>query len=158
MSSGEREARARSAADKALERAESLRREKRCDEGIALLSDALKYGVRRAQIYYRLGNLYYDCGNLEHAERAYRGAIEHDAQHINAHHNLGVVYRRQGRIDESLRMRRKASALARDHPERLTINPKQARYLKRYAVTWFAIGAALVGIAALILFFVSWLT
>jgi len=97
----------------ALERSDQLRRESHYDQAISLLLDALQYGVDKAQVYYHLGNTYYDAGKLEHAEYVYRKAITLDPLHINAHHNLGVVYRRQNRIAESIKMRRRANKLAR---------------------------------------------
>lgn len=117
----------------ALQRAEALRKEKRYEEGIALLSNVLKHGIEQAQIYFRLGNIYYDAKKYEHAEYAYRRAIDYDALHVNAHYNLGVVYRKLGRIDESLKMRRQANDLARRHPERVKVQPEQLDNLRRFA-------------------------
>lgn len=117
----------------ALERAEKLRREKRCEEGVDLLIEALKYGAEKAQIYFRLGNLYFDAGKLEHAEYAYRKAIDLDPKHINAHYNLGAVYKKQGRISESVKMRKLANTLARRHPERLQLSPEQIKRARSFA-------------------------
>ncbi|MFS8572235.1 MAG: tetratricopeptide repeat protein [Clostridia bacterium] len=72
------------------------------------LIDALKYKVDADQIYYRLGNLYFDAGDLGRAEYAYRRAIEFNPRHVNAHHNLAVVYKKTGRVEESVRMQKKA--------------------------------------------------
>jgi len=139
----------RAEVERALERAEQLRRERRYDEGITLLTQALQYGIEQAQIYYRMGNIYYDAKKYEQAEYAYRRAIDHDPLHINAHYNLGVVYRKQGRIEESLKMRRKASALARRHPERLKVSPQQIEQVRRFARRMLFAG--LIVIAAIIL-------
>jgi len=117
----------------ALEQAEKLRREKRYDEGIDLLIEALKYGVEKAKIYFRLGNLYFDAGKLEHAEYAYRKAIDLDPKHISAHYNLGVVYKKQGRISESVQMRKLANTLARRYPERLALSPEQVKRARSFA-------------------------
>ncbi len=123
----------RAEVETALQRAEALRKEKRYDEGIAVLLDVLKHGMEQAQIHYRLGNIYYDAKKYEHAEYAYRRAIDYDALHVNAHYNLGVVYRKLGRIDEALKMRRKANDLARRHPERVKVQPEQLDHLRRFA-------------------------
>jgi tetratricopeptide (TPR) repeat protein len=136
--------------ESAIQRAEALRQEKRYDEGIALLSDALRYGMEQAQLYYRLGNLYYDAKRYEHAEYAYRRAIDYDALHVNAHYNLGVVYRKQGRIDESLKMRRKANELARRHPERVKVSPEQVTHVRRLARRMFLGGLLLIAVILLL--------
>lgn len=138
--------------EQALARAEALRREGRYAEGIALLQDALRSPVekaQRAQIYFRMGNLYFDAGRIEDAEQAYLKAIAHDPLHISAHHNLGVVYRRQGRIAESIKMRKKANALARRHPERLKLAPHEIQRARRFARAWLLGG--LIALALLLL-------
>lgn len=134
----------------ALKRAEQLRQEKHYDEGIALLSDALRHGLEQAQIHYRLGNIYHDAKKYEHAEHAYRQAIDHDPLHVNAHYNLGVVYRKQGRIDESLKMRRKANDVARRHPERMKVKPEQVQSVRRFARRMFIGGLILIGVIVLL--------
>ncbi|MBI3461374.1 tetratricopeptide repeat protein [Candidatus Acetothermia bacterium] len=138
----------------ALQRAEELRREKRYDQGIDLLVDALQYGVDKAQIYYRLGNLYFDAKKVDHAEYAYRKTIEIEPNHVNAHHNLSVVFRQQGKISESVKFRKKASSLARRHPEQLQMSPEQVQHARGYARKWIIVGGVAIGIIliALILF------
>lgn len=116
-----------------LEQSERLRQEKRYQEGIDLLIEALKYGTNKAQIYFRLGNIYYDAGDFSHAEYAYRKAIDHDPHHVNAHHNLAVVYKKQGRIAESIKMRKRASSLARQHPDKVQLNKEQVKQIRSYA-------------------------
>lgn len=135
--------------ERALARAEELRQAKRFDEGIAVLNEALRYGVDQAQIYYRLGNIYYDAGKYEQAEYAYRQAITHDPLHINAHYNLGVVYRKMGRMAESIQMRKKANALARRHPERVKLSQDDVKRLRRFARNWLI--GSLVFLALLLL-------
>lgn len=139
-----------------LERSEQLRRKGHYDQAISLLLDALQHGVDKTQIYYRLGNIYYDAGKLEHAEYVYRKVITLDPLHINAHHNLGVVYRRQKRIAESIKMRRRANKLARQHPERIKLNPQQVRYARRYARRMLFWGLMLT--AAFVLAVFLWLS
>jgi tetratricopeptide (TPR) repeat protein len=145
----------RAEVERALERAEELRRERRYEEGIALLAQVLQHGIEQAQIYYRLGNIYYDAKKYEHAEYAYRRAIDHDPLHINAHYNLGVVYRRQGRIEESLKMRRKANALARQHPERVKVRPEQIEHVRRFARRMLFTGLIVIAVIVLLLWLAS---
>ncbi len=141
----------RSRVETALEKAEQLRQEGNYDEGIVLLIDALQYGIDKAQIYYRLGNLYYDAGKLDHAKYAYRKVMTLDPLHINAHHNLGVVYRRQRRIAESIKMRRLANKLARQHPERLQLHPEQIHRARHYARRLLLFGLLMLGVFVLAL-------
>lgn len=101
----------------ALAQAEELRRAGRHEEGISLLLDALRYGVHRAQILFRLGNLYFERGDLARAEHAYRRATEEAPYYASAHHNLGVVYRRQGKISQSVRLLKKARWLEVRYPQ-----------------------------------------
>ena len=138
----------------ALRKSEELRREKRYDQGIDLLVDALQYGVDKAQIYYRLGNIYFDAKKVDHAEYAFRKAIEIEPNHVNAHHNLSVVFRQQGKVSESVKFRKKASSLARRHPEQLQMSPEQIQHARGYARKWMIAGVVVAGIilVALILF------
>jgi tetratricopeptide (TPR) repeat protein len=98
--------------EKALEQANIYRKEKRFQKGIDLLLDALRYQVEEDQIYYRLGNIYYNAGDLDQAEYAYQRAIEKNKEHANAHHNLSVVYKRKGKTSEFVKMKKKATKLA----------------------------------------------
>jgi tetratricopeptide (TPR) repeat protein len=98
--------------EKAIEKAKIHRKQKRFQKGIDLLGEALRYQVKEDEIYYRLGNIYYDTGDLDQAEYAYQCAIEKNKEHANAHHNLSVVYKRKGRIWEFVKMKRKATKLA----------------------------------------------
>lgn len=117
----------------ALAQAEDLRRANRPAEGIALLLDALRYGEAKAQVLFRLGNLYYEQGDLPRAEHAYRRATEEDPRHASAHHNLGVVYRRQGKIGQSVRMLKKARRLELQYPRRVELSPDDKRRARRWA-------------------------
>jgi tetratricopeptide (TPR) repeat protein len=134
-----------------LRQAEQLRQERQHEKGIDLLLEALQYGVDKAQIYYRLGNIYFDVNKIDHAEYAYRKAIEIEPNHVNAHHNLSVVFRKQGKISESVKFRKKASSLARRHPEQLRMDPEQAQQARRYARRWLIWGAVILGIVILLL-------
>lgn len=108
---------------KALEAAEMARREERYDDGIAILLDVLEYRSQRDMVYYRLGNLYYDAGDLVRAEYVYRRALEENPHHVNAHYNMAAVYKQTGRLVESVRLRKRAV--------RLEATGKVGRYLVR---------------------------
>ncbi|RLE31134.1 hypothetical protein DRJ54_01170 [Candidatus Acetothermia bacterium] len=141
----------REVCQRVLARAEELRREGRPQEGIPLLVEALKYGVEKAQLYFRLGNLYYDAGDLARAESAYKRAIEEDPKHISAHHNLGVVYRKQGKISQAVKMLKKARRLELRYPRRVELNPEQKSFLKKLALPMLTVPVlALLGILLLI--------
>lgn len=101
---------------KAIKKAKIHRKKKRFQKGIDLLVDALRYQVKEDEIYYRLGNIYYDAGDLDRAETAYQRAIEKNKEHVNAHHNLSVIYKRKGKIWEFVRIKKKATKLALKSP------------------------------------------
>ncbi len=131
----------------ALARAEELRRAGRAKDGIPLLLEALRYGEERAQVFFRLGVLFFELGDLSRAEHAFRRATEEDPRHASAHHNLGVVYRRQGKIAQSVKMLKKAQWLEVRYPRRADPAgvPKGSR--RRWA--WGA-GLLLLPLAALL--------
>ncbi len=139
----------------ALARAEELRRAKRYGEGIELLIEALKYGVEKPAIYFRLGNIYFDAGDLSRAEYAYKRAIEEDPRHALAHHNLGVVYRRQRKIGLSVKMLKKARRLELLHPRAADLSPEEKRALLRMGLYTAAVILALLVGFFLLLYLVS---
>lgn len=141
--------------EQVLAQAERLRRERRHKEGIDLLVDVLRYGVLRSQVYFRLGNLYFDAGDLSRAEYAYQRAIQEEPHHASAHHNLGVVYRRQGRIDQSVRMLKRARRLEVRHPPQANLSEEQKRAAKRLALPMMAVPLLIVGLIVLIVYLVS---
>lgn len=129
--------------DHALDRAEALRQAGAYDEGIRLLNDALARDVDHAAIYFRLGNLYIDQGDLDRAERAYRRVLELDPNHSRAKNNLAVVYKRQGRIHLFVRTYKEAQRMAFRLPGR--------KGSRRGALGWVQThgSAMLLGLAAL---------
>jgi len=139
--------------ERALEEAERLRRAGRYREGIELLIEALQYGLEKAKIYFRLGNLYFDAGDLERAEYSYKRAIEHDPKHVNAHHNLSVVYRRQGRIGEYVKMHKRALKLAAHRP--VELSEEGVRRARRLALKLFLFGMGFLALLALVIFLLS---
>jgi tetratricopeptide (TPR) repeat protein len=148
----------RARVEEALRVGEELRKSKEYDKGIDILVEALQYGVEKTKIYFRLGNIYFDAGKLEHAEYAYRRAIDLDPNHINAHHNLSVVLRKQGKLSEAIRMRRTAERLALRYPKRAQLTPEQVEHARRLARRWLigvgiAVGIVIVGLIVLNLLF-----
>jgi len=144
----------RARVEEALRQGEELRKAKEYDKGIDILVEALQYGVEKARIYFRLGNIYFDAGKLEHAEYAYRRAIDFDPNHVNAHHNLSVVLRKQGKLSEAIRMRRLAERLALENPQRVQLTPEQIEQARRFARRWLigvgiALGILIIALIAL---------
>ena len=151
MTEGER----RRICDRALAQAEEFRRAGRHQEGIALLVDVLRYGVNKAQVYFRLGNLYFDSGDLSRAEYAYKRAIEEDPKHASAHHNLGVVYRRQGKISQSVKMLKKARKLEIRYPRQMQLSPEQKKLARRMALPMLAVPVLILTAILLVAYLVS---
>jgi tetratricopeptide (TPR) repeat protein len=145
----------RARVEEALRQGEELRKAKEYDKGIDILVEALQYGVEKAKIYFRLGNIYFDAGKLEHAEYAYRRAIDLDPHHINAHHNLSVVLRKQGKFSEAIRMRRLAERLAWQNPQRVQLTPEQIEQARRFARRWMIGVGIVVGILIIALIALS---
>lgn len=145
------EAERRARVTEALERGEELRKAKEHDQGIDLLVEALQYGLEKAKIYFRLGNIYFDAGKLDHAEYAYRRATEEDPQYANAHHNLSVVLRKQGKMAEAVKLHRQAQRLAMKHPERVQLSPEQTQQARHVARRWLWIagGVLMLGVLGL---------
>lgn len=141
--------------EQALEQAEQLRRGKRYREGIDLLVDVLKYGLEKPQLYFRLGNLYFDGGDLSRAEYAYKRAIAEDPNHASAHHNLGVVYRSQKRITESVRFLKKARRLELRHPRRVDVSPEQKKTLKRAILPMLGVPALILIVLVIVVLILS---
>lgn len=143
---------------RALARAEELRRGGCHQEGIDLLLEALRYGEDKAQVMFRLGNLYFDRGDLARAEHAYRRATEEDPRHASAHHNLGVVYRRQGKVSQSVRVLKKARWLDLRHPRGAELSPVQKRTVRRWARPMVVVSLAVLSFVILIVWLVGRLT
>lgn len=134
----------------ALEKAEALRKKKECKEAISLLVEALQYGLEKAQIYYRLGNIYIDGDDLARAEYAYNRALEMDPNFVNAMHNLAVVYRRQKKMALYVKTYKKSQRLSIKNPHKTDFNPdqkKKIRGLSRTVSLWFLGGAGLIVVA-----------
>jgi tetratricopeptide (TPR) repeat protein len=99
----------RAAVASRLDEADRLRQDGRHEEAVRILVGLLERGSeQRATVFYRLGNVYIDAGDLARAEGAYKRAIEIDPYHANALNNLAVVYKRQGRTGLFVRTYRRA--------------------------------------------------
>jgi tetratricopeptide (TPR) repeat protein len=129
--------------DAALERGEALRRSGECDEGIRVLVDALRHQIQRAAIYFRLGNLYVDKGDLERAEDAYRCALEVDPDHANALHNLAVVYKRQKRIHLFVKTYKETQRRPLRHSMASTLRQHGSPRIRSYGL-WLLVAVAVV--------------
>ena len=133
--------------EEALARAEELRRKKRYKEGISLLVEALKYGINKAMIYYRLGNIYIDGGDLGRAEYAYKRALEVDPHHVNAMHNLAIVYKRQKKMSLYVKTYKKSQRMELRYPRQVDLALEEKRRLRRFSLKvlfWLLIGGALL--------------
>jgi len=136
-----------------LAESELLRRKKDYEAGIRLLGEALAHHAGNADIYYRLGNLYIDQGDLEYAERAYVQAVECDPAHANALNNLAVVYKRRGNVRlfvQTIKRSRKASLHhAQDDARRKRTGNREASRIAK-AIPWIVS----IAVVALLLLFV----
>jgi len=133
--------------DDALARAEDLRKKKAYGEAISLLVEALRYGLEKAKIYYRLGNVYIDGGDLARAEYAYNRALEMDPNFVNAMHNLAVVYRRQKKMSLYVKTYKKSQRMAIKNPHTTSFNRDQKRRIRRLSVRvffWMAAGVVVI--------------
>ena len=131
----------------ALERAEALRRKKDYKAGISLLVEALKYGIDKAMIYYRLGNLYIDGGDLNRAEYAYKRALEVEPHYVNAMHNLAIVYKRQKKISLYVKTYKKSQRMELRYPRNVNLSVKKKNRLRRLSLKvllWLLAGAGLI--------------
>lgn len=117
-----------------IDRAQELRKKGDYDQGIDILVDGLKYDVLESRIFYRLGNTYYDAGELDRAEYAYNRAIEEKENHVNAQHNLAVVYKEQGKIAKSVKQRKKAKKTEMKNPPDVDLDEKERKNLKKLAL------------------------
>ncbi len=126
----------------ALARAEEHRKRKEFKEGIKLLVEALRYGIKKEMIYFRLGNIYIDAGDLSRAEYAYKRALEVDPRHVNAMHNLAVVYKRQGKISLFVKTYKKAQRMELRHPRRVPLSAEEKKRLRMLGLRWSLIAAA----------------
>ena len=72
---------------------------------------ALERVPRYAPALANLGNLLFEQGDVDGAIARYEAAIAADEEYAVAHHNLGVAYKRAGRMGEAVRSMRRAMRL-----------------------------------------------
>lgn len=140
--------------EQALEQAERHRKKKEYKEGISLLVEALRYGINKEKIYYRLGNIYIDGDDLARAEYAYKRALEIDPHYVNAMHNLAVVYKRQKKISLFVKTYKKAQRMEIRYPRKSDLDISQKKHLRRLSVKIMVGILAVAGLAVLIMFLV----
>lgn len=140
--------------EEVLSSAKALRRRQRYDEAVAILLDALQCGVQVDRIFFHLGNIFFDKGDLFRAEYSYRRAVEENPKHINALHNLAVVCKRQGKVAESVKLQRKVLLLELRHkPQGETKLPTEAARWGRQ-LAW----RGLIVVGAIITLLIGWLS
>lgn len=75
------------------------------------LEQALEHDAGHYRARMNLGNLALESDDLEQAERLFRQVLQEAPDYDSAHHNLGVVLRRQGKLYESVKAIRKGQRL-----------------------------------------------
>ncbi len=65
--------------------------------------------------------------------------MEEDPKYASAYHNLGVVYRRQGKIGQSVKMLKKARRLELRYPRPVKLSQDQKAFLKRMALPMISV-------------------
>jgi tetratricopeptide (TPR) repeat protein len=83
----------------------------RIDEARSAFEQALTIVPKFAPALVNIGNLHVEAGDLDEAIRFYESAILSDQDYALAHHNLGVAYKRLGRMGDSVRELRRAHRL-----------------------------------------------
>jgi len=139
----------------------NFRKERRYEEGIKLLLDVLERAsdIDKAEIYFNLGDMYYDMGDLYRAEYAYNRAIECNPKHINAHHNLGVIYKKKGKTELFIKMQREVFKLESERDIKLKLKPGDLppgmkEWGTKISLNILGLEIAFIGIVILILYFV----
>lgn len=139
----------------ALVQADKLRKKKDYKQAIKLLVEALKYNIDKAMIYYRLGNVYIDGADLGRAEYAYKRALEMDSHHVNAMHNLAIVYKRQKKTSLYVKTFKKSQRMQLRYPRNPKLTSKQKTRLRRLSfktILYMLLGLGAVVIILILLF------
>ena len=79
----------------------------------ALLDEALRTYAACVPAIVNAGNLLLEAGDIPGAIARFEAAIALDPDYPEAHHNLGVAYRRAGRRSDAVRELRRATGLER---------------------------------------------
>jgi tetratricopeptide (TPR) repeat protein len=79
----------------------------------AALAEALRHDGECVPAIVNAGNVMLEDGDLDGAIARFEAAIRLDPEYPEAHHNLGVAYRRAGRRSDAVRELRRATGLER---------------------------------------------
>jgi tetratricopeptide (TPR) repeat protein len=79
----------------------------------AVLDEALATYAACVPALVNVGNLLLEAGDISGAIERFETAIRLDPDYADAHHNLGVAYKRAGRRSEAVRELRRATGLER---------------------------------------------
>ena len=140
--------------EQALVQADKHRKKKEYKEGISLLVEALRYGIDKAQIYYRLGNIYIDGDDFNRAEYAYKRALVVDPNHVNSMHNLAIVYKRQKKVSLFVKTYKKAQRMEIRHPRKSELDQTQKKHLRRLSTKIMLGMLGIGGVIAIVMFLV----
>ena len=105
-------------------------------EAKRLFEAALENDPHHYRALTNLGNLALESGDTDAAIAAYEKALKLNDTFANAHHNLGVAYRRKGQLNKSVRSLRKAQGVAQRQMRESTreslkeVNPGVKRSLR----------------------------
>ena len=83
------------------------------EEAHISFTKALEHDPRHYRALTNKGNLSLEENDVDEAIKAYEAALRLNEDFANAHHNLGVAYRRKGKIDKSVRSIRRAQKAMR---------------------------------------------
>lgn len=87
----------------------------RNDSAVELIGKAIAVNGRVPAFHNNQGNALKALDRLEEAAAAYRRALTHKPDHVEAHYNLGIVLQAQGKLEEALASLGKALAYRPDH-------------------------------------------
>jgi tetratricopeptide (TPR) repeat protein len=102
------------------------------------------------------GNIFYKQGNYEEAVRCYHDALVLNPNSDSAWHNLGMVLKRQGKIEESEYCFKKANGLTKETSLKNQIPPEKKKPLQKkkiIKISIIIIPIVVVAIIAILLLF-----
>lgn len=111
------------------------------DTAKAHLAAALAIDPNHVRALTNRGNLKLEDGDVDGAIEDYQRAIKLDDSFANAHHNLGVAYRRKGQVGKSVSSLRRAQRLSgrRDSEEARATLAASGRLMGRRWVRWLGL-------------------
>ncbi|HOK29453.1 MAG TPA: tetratricopeptide repeat protein [bacterium] len=136
-------------------KAEELRKTKRYQEAIDILVDILQFGILKPSIYFHLGNIYYDMGDLSRAEYAYKRTIELAPEHTNAYYNLSAVYKKMDMVEESVKTLRKAYLLELKHPRKAKLTQDEKKWARIISLKQISIITLIILVVYVVLRYIS---